>query len=185
MSQSDDSFRTFSWRVTAAHTIAYFLAGIFAVAAMGYHELFGVGELSFMRPTDSPWVAAGPGLQIIRGFCLSLIFYPFRSVFLHTKYGWGKFWLISFGLSYLFTFAAATGSFEGFLYTTLSVKTHLIGIPEVLLYLSLFTALLWGWYEKPKKAFTAISITLVVLITLMSTLGALSAAGVIEAGRGA
>jgi hypothetical protein len=165
--------------VTASHTIAYFLAGVFAVAAMGYQELFGVGELSFMRPTDSPWVAAGPGLQIVRGFFLSIIFYPFRSVFVDTKYGWGKFWLISFGLSYLFTFAAATGSFEGFIYTTLSVETHLIGIPEALLYLSLFTALLWGWYAKPKKAYTVISITLVVLVALMSSLGVLSATGVI------
>jgi hypothetical protein len=180
VNQGDNSFRTFSWRVTAAHTVAYFLAGIFAVAAMGYRELFGVGELSFMRSTDSPWVAAGPGLQLVRGFCLSLILYPFRSVFVDTKYGWGKFWMLSFGLSYLFTFAAATGSFEGFIYTTLSIETHLIGIPEVLLYLSLFTALLWAWYEKPKKAYTAISITLVGLIVLMSALGALAAAGVID-----
>jgi hypothetical protein len=176
----DGSFRTFSWRVTAAHTVAYFLAGVVAVMTMGYGESFGVGELSFMRPTDSPWVAAGPGLQVVRGFCLSLVLYPFRSVFVDSKYGWGKFWLLLFGLSYLFTFAAATGSFEGFIYTTFSVETHVIGILEVLLYLSIFTAALWAWYAKPRRAYTAVSLTLVVLIVLMSVLGTLAAGGVID-----
>jgi len=180
MNRSENKFRTFVWRITATHTIAYFIAGIFAILVLRYDEIFGKGALSFMRSTDSPWVAAGPGLQVIRGLLLSLFLFPFRSVFFESKNGWIKFWLLSFGLSYLLTISAATGSFEGVIYTIIPIKYHLIGLPEIILYMTLFTVFMWGWYKKPKKIFSFLSVILVSIITLMSLMGVLVSLGIVE-----
>ena len=173
---------TFVLRITLSHTITYFLAGLVAMSLLNYGELFSSGSLSYMRSTDSAWIAAGPALQIIRGFFLGLILYPFRNVFIETKYGWLKFWLLIFGLTYLFTFAAAVGSFEGFIYTNYPISAHLLGLPEVFLYISLFTAMLWAWYKKPVKAFTIITVIATCIIMLLSMMGILVATGVMDAG---
>jgi len=170
---------SFYWRVTSAHTIAYFIAGIFALTVLKYDEIFNSGALEFMRPTDSPWVAAGAGLQIIRGFLLGLILYPFLPIFLDTKNGWFKFWILTIGLSALFTFSASAGSFEGLIYTNLPILSHLTGLPELLVYNTLFTLFLKFWYRKPGKILNIVSIILVSIIVVMSFLGTLAALGLI------
>jgi len=180
MDKKEIKLGTFVWRITATHTIAYFIAGVFALVVLNYDEIFGIGALSFMRSTDSPWVAAGSGLQLIRGVLLAFFLYPFRSIFLESKNGWIKFWLLSFGLSYLLTMSAATGSFEGIIYTNLPLKYHFLGIPESVLYMTLFTVFMWGWYKKPKKVWNIISIVLNVLVAFMSIMGVLAASGVIS-----
>lgn len=179
MNKNENNLGTFVWRITATHTIAYFIAGVFALLVLNYGERFGVDALSFMRSTDSLWVSAGPGLQIIRGLLLSLFLFPFITIFTNTKKGWLKFWLLLFGLSYLLTFAAAIGSFEGFIYTNFPITSHLLGLPEVFLYLTIFTVLMWGWYKKPNKIFNILSIVLVSLIALMSIMGVLASLGII------
>jgi len=178
--KSENNFGTFVWRITATHTIAYFAAGVFALLVLRYDEIFGAGALSFMRPTDSPWVAAGAGLQVMRGLLLSFFLFPFRTIFFETKNGWIKFWFLSFGLSYLLTISAATGSFEGFIYTNTPIKYHLIGIPEIVLYMTLFTVFMWGWHKKPIKIFNILSIILVSLIALMSLMGVLASSGIVD-----
>ena len=176
----DREFRRFIWRVAATHSVAYFLAGIFAITFLGYEELFNTGPLSFMRPTDSAWVAAGPGLQIVRGILLALILWPFRPIFFDTQNGWWKFWILSFGLSYVLTISAATGSFEGIIYTNLPLKYHLLGLPEIVLYMSLFTVVMKYWYLKPSKSKHIISVILVSIILLMSTLGVMASLNLIQ-----
>ena len=180
MGESKYHFGTFIWRIAAAHTVAYFVAGIFAVAVLRYDELFGTGPLDFMHSVDSMWVAAGPGLQLIRGVLLACFLYPFRTIFFETDYGWVKFWTLLFGLGYLLTISAAPGSFEGLIYTNIPVRYQLLGIPELILYLSLFTAAVFGWYRTDRKLFTVISVIAVLFIVLMSLLGVLAAAGIIE-----
>lgn len=168
---------TFVWRVTAAHTVAYFAAGLFALAVLRYEELFGQGSLSFMRSTDSPWVAAGPALQVVRGVMLGAVLVPFRSIFLKRKRGWLYFWLLLFVLSYLLTISAAIGSFEGVIYTTIPFEVHLLGLPEVLLYLTLLTGIFWAWYYRPTRWYQRIMVILVAGIVLLSGLGVMSALG--------
>lgn len=170
----------FVLRITAAHTISYFIAGIFALIFMDYKQQFG-GEIisEIMRPFDSPWVAIGSGLQIIRGLILSLIFLPFRDV-LVSKKGWIKLFGLLFGLSYFLTIGPTFGSFEGYIYTKIPFQYHLLGIPEMLIYIFLFTFSISIWYEKEKKWFNIISIILIILIVLMSFLGLLSSLGIIE-----
>ncbi len=180
MEETKNNYITFAWRITASHTIAYFIAGIFALFILRYDELFGVGVLSFMRPTDSLWVAAGPGLQIIRGLLLSFFLFPFITIFLETKRGWLKFGLLSFGLSNLLTASAAVGSFEGLIYTTTPLKYHLLGLPEAIIYLTLFSVLMWRWYKKPTKIFNLVAVILVSLVALMSIMGMLVSLGIIK-----
>jgi hypothetical protein len=77
MNEFKKEFITFCRRVVSLHVIVYFLAGIFALLCLNYEELFSNETTSLlMRPVDSPIVAAGPGLQIINGFMMSL--YLFR-----------------------------------------------------------------------------------------------------------
>lgn len=62
---------------SVAHTLTYFLMGILALNFLNYEDVFVSGALeNYMRPTDSPWVAAGPALQWIRGIIFALAFYP-------------------------------------------------------------------------------------------------------------
>jgi hypothetical protein len=170
---------TFVWRIASAHTISYFIAGIFALTVLNYDELFNTGSLSFMRTTDSAWVAAGIGLQLIRGLLMGVILYPFNSIFLNTNKGWVKFWLLTFGLSYILTIGATVGSFEGIVYTNIPLKTHLLGLPEIVLYNTLITVMLWIWYKKPHNIFNGISIILVSIIVLMSIMGVMSSLKII------
>jgi hypothetical protein len=59
---------TFVFRITVAHTVAYFFAGIFAVVFMNYKEHYSSDSLGLlMLPVDSPMLALGPGLNIFRG----------------------------------------------------------------------------------------------------------------------
>lgn len=170
----------FIWRVASAHTTAYFIAGLFAMSFLKYDQLFSVGKLSFMRSTDTAWVAAGPGLQLFKGIILGSILYPFRSIFLETKNGWIKFWGLIFGLSYILTLSAAVGSYEGIIYTNIPLKIHFLGLPEILLYTTLFSTILWGWHKKPIKAFNIAAIILTSIIILLSTMGVLSSIGLIQ-----
>ncbi|MBN1595955.1 hypothetical protein JW933_08535 [candidate division FCPU426 bacterium] len=134
MEDRHPGFYTFIWRVMAAHTIAYGIAGLFALSCMGCREHFSTGTLThLMRPMDSPWVALGMGLQVLRGSLLGVVLYPFRRIFLEAKHGWWLLaWLIP-GLSAWFTIGPAPGSFEGMIYTVFPWQYHLLGLPETLL----------------------------------------------------
>lgn len=165
-------FGTFFWRITSAHIITYFLAGICAYQFLNYKELFETQPFSaFMRPVDSPIVAAGPILQIIRGFIFSIALWSFREIFLNTKYGWLKLWGLLLGLSILSTTAAATGSVEGFIYTTIPVEKQVMGYLEVMPQTLLFSLIVYYWYKQSNKAWHILSIVLVSIIFLMSIMG--------------
>jgi hypothetical protein len=88
--------------------------------------------------------------------------------------------LLIFGLCYVLTVSAAVGSFEGIIYTHIPLKFHLIGLPEIVLYNTIFTIMLWLWYKKPQKLYNIISAILVAIIVLMSLLGILVSIGMIK-----
>jgi hypothetical protein len=170
----------FMWRATAAHMIAYFIAGIFALLFMGYEEKFGSGIMAaLMRPIDSPAVALGSAAQVLMGLVLSLILYPFRGVFLGARGGWAKLLLLIGGLSIFAPQVPGPGSFEGVLYTRLSLSDHLWGLPETLVYSLLFSILLCGWFARPRKAWNVLAAVAVGLIAVFSLLGYLSSVGML------
>lgn len=80
-------------------------------------------------------------------------------------------WLLFTGFAILGTAGPSPGSFEGVIYTQLSIKEHLIGLPETLLQTLAFSFLLDYWCNKPRKYFTILSIAGVLLILLMSIAG--------------
>ena len=161
------------WQVTYAHTIAYFIAGIFAVLVMNYRDLFATEIISsFMHPVDSPIVALGPALQIFRGILIALIILPLRKTFFEEKHGLIKLGITIIGLSLLSTIGPTMGSFEGYIYTKIPYMYQISGYPEALIYVLLFVGILKISIKYPhKKIITVLSVVFMVLISLMSIMG--------------
>lgn len=181
MNKNKENFK-FVWRVTAAHTIAYFIAGIFAMNFFDYENLFSSGILNcFMKPTTEPIVVlGGTALQVFRGLIIALVLLPLQKNFIEGKYGLLKLGLLILGLSVLSTFGPAFGSIEGFIYTKMSVAEQITNYPEAILWISLFIGILWIFYKFEKKAINIVAIALLTLIVIMGIIGYLSAAGIIN-----
>ena len=168
-------FGTFAWRITSTHMITYFIAGILAFTIFNYEESFQTGDLAvLMKPISSPWVMAGPALQIFRGILFSLVLWPFKNIFLENKSGWLKLWLLFLGLAILGTTGPAPGSFEGIIYTNFPPLDQILGLHETVFQTLLFSFLVCFWYKYPKMIWNIISITLVTLLLLVIILGLLT-----------
>ena len=161
------------WQIIYAHTIAYFIAGIFAVVVMNYKELYLTETISsLMLPIDTPIVALGPILQVFRGIILALIFLPFRKIFFEEKKGLLKLGLIIIGLSLLSTIGPTMGSFDAYIYTKVPYMYQILGYPEALIYVLLFIGILSISIKySHKKIITILSIVFMVLISLSSIMG--------------
>jgi hypothetical protein len=167
-------------KTSVVHTLTYFVMGILALTFLNYTEAFATGALgAFMRPTDSPWVAAGPMLQPIRGVIFALAFYPLREIFFGRKNGWLILWWVLVALGILSTFGAAPGSIEGMIYTIIptSVTSYVEVIPQAFL----LSALLFYWVNHPEKKWLNWVLGIFfVLVILMSVLGVLAATGILQ-----
>jgi len=62
----------FIWRVTYAHTIAYFIAGALMMIIMNYDEIWAMDIMSFYRPIDDPILTLSTPLQIPRGILIGV-----------------------------------------------------------------------------------------------------------------
>jgi hypothetical protein len=174
MEKTQYNFLTFTWRVTAAHVITYFIAGILAFNLFNYAEVFGTGDMAvLMKPVDSPWVMAGTALNIFRGILFGIILWPFRTVLLETKYGWLYLFGLFLGLAILGTSGPAPGSFEGMIYTNFPVLDQIIGLRETVFQTLLFSLTVYFWYKYPKRIWTILSILIIVLLMMMITAGLL------------
>lgn len=172
--------RIFIWRITALHTIAYFIAGFFSIAFMEYKQEFGAEVMKeLLLPVDHWQVAIGMGLQPIRGIIIGLVLIPFREIILAPG-GWIKLGFLILGLSYFSTIGPAVGSFDGYVFTHIPLRYHLGGIPETLLYTFLFTSLLPVWYKFPTRGVRFAIILFIGFILLMSLFGLLEGLGLIN-----
>ena len=181
MEKKQDLVKYF-WQITYAHTISYFIAGIIAFAFFDYREWWATEAFTaFYRDIESPIVALGGGiLQIIRGVIVALILLPLRKTFFEEKYGLLKLALIIFGFSIVSTYAAAITSFEGLIYLKVPFIYHIQGIPEGLIWLSLFIGILFISIKYSHKMFvTILSIIIMLLISIMSLMGFMAAKGYI------
>lgn len=172
------TFGTFFWRITASHMITYFIMGIIASNLLNYEEIFNSSET--YRPYDSPWIAAGPMLQVIRGLVISVVLWFFKDNFLFQKNGWIKLWGLLVGLSVLSTAAAPAGSIEGFIYTSTPILDQVKGYFELIPQIGLFAFFLCYWYEQPRKSWNIIAVIMVGLTVLLSIMGVLAASGIIQ-----
>ena len=175
MKTEKQSFATFFWRVYATHLLSYTLLGMIASTLLDYREIFD--NSAIYRAYESPWIPAGMALQIVRGLLFAIVLWFFKDVFLFQKYGWLKLWLLVTGLATLSTTAAAPGSVEGFIYTTIPWSEQIKGYLEVVPQVGLFSFLLCKWYDRPSKAVNIISVVLVVFLVLMSIMGVMAATG--------
>jgi len=161
------------WQIIYAHTIAYFVAGIFAVVVINYRELYATKIISsFMLPVDTPIVALGPLLQIFRGIIIALILFPLRKTFFEEKKGLLKLGLVVIGLSLLSTIGPTMGSFDGYIYTKIPYMYQILGYPEAIIYVLLFIGILGLSIKYAHKTIiTILSILFTVLICAMSIMG--------------
>ena len=174
----EQSSVAFVRRVVVAHVLAYFVAGIFGLVVMDYRTHYASESLSLlMRPVESPWVALGPALQLFRGAILGLVLLPFRAMFAPGWRGTARLALLILGLSYVSTIGPTPGSFDGFIYTVLPVRYHLLGIPETLLYVGLFCAMVTFHPKRGARAFSVLGGVAAALVMVMSLLGYLQATG--------
>jgi hypothetical protein len=170
------------WRIIYAHSIAYFLAGIFALVVVNYRDLYAMDTIAkIMRQTSDPLVALGPALQFLRAIIIGLVLLPLRKVFFEEKYGFWKLGLLVAGLSLLSTIGPTMGSFDGYIYTIVPAQYQFLGYPEAIVYILLFIGILKFSYRFENKWITVLSVVFMILIELMGVMGYLSAKGIIQA----
>lgn len=166
---TDARFGRFVFRVTCCHVATYAAAGVVASQLFDYATLFqSEGFAAFMRPLDSRWVAAGPGLQVFRGVLFGVVLFPFRHVFLAEPNGWLKLWGLFLGLAILGTAGPAPGSIEGFIFTTLPPSRQLLGLVEVVVQTLAFSLVLVAAYRTTGRATDIILGIVAALVVGMS-----------------
>ena len=171
MKASEVNFGSFFWRITACHMVTYMIVGAMAYTIMDYPSQFS-DECSIMIPTDSPRVALGPSLQVIRGLIFAVVLFPFRRVFLEERHGWLKLWGLFLGLAILSTAGPAAGSVEGMIYTKIPIAAQIVGLWEVVLQTLAMSVLVVIWHRRPARAWNIVMAVLVSLVVLMSIAGA-------------
>jgi hypothetical protein len=150
MDISQPRFLALAVKTMVCHTLTYLIMGLLAAHFLNYAEVLSRPD-SGMRQMDDAWVMAGPLLQPIRGLVFALVFYPLRQCLFGRKNGWLIMAWMLIGLGILSTFAAASGSIEGMIYTTSPIPSQLRGWLEVVPQALLLSALLCYWVNHPQK----------------------------------
>jgi hypothetical protein len=167
--------RHFAVRVIACHVGTYLVAGLLFSQLFDYAELWSRPEMAHMRPLSSPWVAAGPALQLVRGLVLALVLAPFREIFLGRPQGWLLLWGLLAGIGILSPYGPSPGSLEGLVYTSTPWASHLRGLPEVLAQSLAFSVCLVAWSRRPHRLWAVGFGVLAVLAVASSAAGVLLA----------
>ena len=120
-------------KTVVTHTVTYFIMGVLAFVLFDYPRLYAETSFKYiMRQTTEPIVMAGPLFQPIRGLIFGIAFFLLRRSLFEPEKGWLRMWAVLVCLSILGTFGPSPGSVEGMIYTTLPIRLHLIGSPEVI-----------------------------------------------------
>ena len=173
----EPSARTIVLKTVVAHTVTYFVMGLTAFVLLGYQGLYADTELKhLMRQTSEPLVMAGPLFQPLRGLIFGIAFVIIRQSWLGRERGWLRMWAVLVALGILSTFGPSPGSVEGLIYTTLPLRLHLIGLPEVILQALLLSVIVCYWVGHPEKRWlTWLMVTAFCVVLLLPTLGLLAA----------
>jgi hypothetical protein len=164
-------------KTAVSHTITYFIMGLLAAHFLNYAALFAQPQ-SGMRQITDPWIMAGPLFQPLRGLVFALVFYPFRDRLFGRKYGWLLMGWMLIAIGILSTFAAASGSIEGMIYTTRPIAQQLRGWLEIVPQALLLSALLCYWVNHSRKKWLNWSLgILFFLMMAMPVLGLLTRRG--------
>jgi len=175
------SFSSIALKTTLVHTVTYFIIGLLSFTILDYSAKYADPIVAnFMRQTDHPLVALGPLFQVLRGFLFGIVFYALRDIIFTQKRGWLTLWLVLVIVGILSPFGPAPGSIEGILYTVMPVWFHIAGFPEVFIQSGLLALLTHYWVNHPEMRWLNWSFGIAfVIVVLLSTLGTLSALGVL------
>jgi hypothetical protein len=173
------SFGTIALKTTVVHTVTYFVIGLISYSLLDYTTKYADPVVAgLMRQTDHPLVAAGPALQVVRGFLFGLVFYALREAVFPPRRGWLTLWLLLVVVGILSPFGAAPSSLEGLLYTVLPTWFHLAGFPEVFVQAGLLAWLTHYWVNHPEVKWLGWLLGIAfVIVMLLSVLGLLAALG--------
>lgn len=164
---AQSTLKTVLWRTAVVHTATYFVIGALSYVLFDYaSSLSAPDQACFMRPASHPLVRAGVLFQPLRGLLFGLAFYPLRSVLFETTRGWAVTWMLLVFVGIFSTFAPASGSIEGFVYSTIPVG---LGMIEVLVQSLALSVLLFAWMRAPQRRWSA---RLLVGVAAAGVLGA-------------
>lgn len=142
-------------RFTLTHVITYLVCGLIFMNLLEYEKEFLSNEyFSHFRPLDSPIVQAAVLFQFLRGGLFALILYPFKDTIVKSKFGWFILFGVIWGMTCIGAVNATPGSIEGFIYTEVSLKEHLVGMPEVISQALAFSVLFWLWERRAEAKHT-------------------------------
>jgi len=150
MKDPQPRFLPLAAKTAVCHTLTYFVMGALAYHFLHYAELIAQ-PCSNMRPMTDPLAMAGPLSQPLRGLLFASVFYPLRERLFGCRHGWLLMGWILVAVGILGTFAAAPGSTEGLLYTTVPALMQLRGWLEIVPQAMLLSALLCYWVNHPGK----------------------------------
>ena len=137
-------------KTAVCHTLTYFMVGLLAAHFLNYAALMA-SPGSGMRHISDPLVMAGPLFQPLRGLVFALVFYPLRNCLFGRKYDWLLMGWMLFAIGILSTFAAAGGSIEGMVYTSVPIRVQFRGWLEIVPQAFLLSALLCYWIRHPDQ----------------------------------
>lgn len=179
MTDGKCSLGTLILKTVTVHTVTYFVMGFLAYTVLDYPRKFAEAHVqAFMRPTDDPWVMAGPLFQPLRGVLFAIAFYPLQGILFGRKDGWLVLWLELVVLGILSPFGPSPGSLEGMIYTIWPMRSHLMGLPEVILQSLALSIILHHWVRHPEqKWLTWVLGALFFFVLLLPALGLITRKG--------
>jgi hypothetical protein len=176
MQESQPRFLPLAAKTVVCHTITYFLMGALAAHFLHYEQIFNQPNSDY-RHFDDPLLILGAPLQIFRGILFASIFYLFREQLFGRGKGWLRMAWMLIGIGILGTFAAPSGSLEGFIFTTTPIPWQMLGYLEIVPQALLFSALLCYWIDHPKKWLNWTLAVLYGISVALPILGLLARAG--------
>jgi len=139
-------------RFSLIHVLTYVIAGLIFMKLQNYGNVFSKSEgFANFRPLDSTIVRASALFQFLRGSFFALLLYPFYDTIIKNKHGWLMLFGLLWGLTFIGSVSATSGSIEGLIYTEIPLAEHLIGIPEVTVQMLAFSWLFFIWERKVDK----------------------------------
>lgn len=140
-------------RFVVVHLVTYWVVGSIFYQVAGYADALDSMEIfELWRPLENlPAVLLVFFGQIFRGAFLGILLYPFYELYIQKRNGWLLLFLLFIGLTalgspiFLTEFIVFEGTFIEFL------KELIIGIPEIVSQMLIFSVLFFLWQRKAYK----------------------------------